>query len=404
LAILGGFIMQQSIKCPYCGESIPLDKAFTHEVEEKLRRQFEADKEKREKEFQNLLHKKEQEVSKALEEERAKLERQAKKKAEETIWQEMGELRKEVEKKNADLKKAREAELDLLKKQKDLEDREESLKLEIERTLSRERKKIREEAAEKVRGEQRLKDREKEDQLNMLRKQIEDLKKRSEQGSVQAQGEALELELEDVLKAAFPMDKIEPVAKGKSGADILQKIQYVNGKACGAIIWETKRTKNWNDKWIEKLKTDQRVEKADIAVLTSTSLPNEISRFGLYNGVWVTDFESAINLATALRMGLIEIAHVRSVNEGKTEKMELMYKYLSGQEFKQRIEAIVESFLQMQEDLDAEKRAMQKIWSQREKQIHKMVTNTAGMYGDLQGIIGRSLPAIKQLELPGTNS
>ncbi len=392
--------MQQTIKCPHCGKSIPLDKAFTHEVEEKLRKQFESDMEKREKEFQKQLDKKEQEVKKTFEGELVKLERAAKKKAEESISQEMGELRKEVEKKGADLKKARKAELDLLKKQKELEEREESLKLEIERILSRERKKIKEEAVEKVQEEQRLKDREKDEQLNMLRKQIEDLKKRSEQGSVQAQGEALELELEDVLMAAFPTDEIEPVAKGKSGADVIQKVKDGNGKMCGAIIWETKRTKNWSDKWIEKLKTDQRDAKADIAVLTSTVLPNDVHKFGAYNGIWVTDFESAINLASALRMGLIEIAHVRSVNEGKTEKMELMYKYLSGQEFKQRIEAIVESFIQMQEDLDSEKRAMQKIWSQREKQIHKMVTNTAGMYGDLQGIIGRSLPPIKQLELP----
>ena len=392
--------MQQSIKCPHCGKSIPLDKAFTYEMEEKLRKQFETDIEKREKEFQKQLDKKELEINKVLEEERAKLERVARKKAEESISQEMEELKKEVESKSADLKKARKAELDLLSKQKELEDREESLKLEVERTLSRERKKIREAAEEKVHEEHRLREREKDEQLNMLRKQIEELKKRSEQGSVQAQGEALELELEDVLLAAFPTDEIEPVAKGKSGADVLHKIKDANGKACGAIIWETKRTKNWSDKWLDKLKTDQRGVKADIAVLTSTVLPNDVKKFGFYNGIWVTDFESAINLASALRMGLIEVAHVRSVNEGKTGKMELMYKYLSGQEFKQRIEAIVESFMQMQDDLESEKRAMQKIWSQREKQIHKMVMNTAGMYGDLQGIIGRSLPAIKQLELP----
>lgn len=392
--------MQQSIKCPNCGKSIPLDKAFTHEVEEKLRKQFEMDMAKREKEYQKQLDVKERELKEALEEERGKLERAAKKKAEVAISQEMQELRKDLERKDTEIRKVRKLELDFLKKQKELEDREESLNLTLERTLARERKKIRDEAAEQVREGTRLKDREKDEQLKALRKQIEELKQRSEQGSVQSQGEALELELEDVLKSAFPSDSIVPVGKGKTGADVVQRVRDSSGRICGTIIWETKRTKNWSEKWVEKLKTDQRDEKADIAVLTSTSLPSEINRFGQYNGIWVTDFESAINLAVALRRGIIEIAHVKSSSEGKSEKMELMYKYFSGTEFKQRIEAIVEAFVQLQDDLESEKRAMHKLWSQREKQIQKMVMNTAGMYGDLQGIIGRSLPEIKLLELP----
>jgi len=391
--------MQQTIKCPNCGKTIPLDKAFTHEVEEKLRKKFDIDIEKREKEYKKQLEVKDQELKAALEEERSKLERAAKKKAEALISQEMEELRKDLEKKNTEIKKARKSELEFLKKQKELEDREESLNLTLERTLARERKKIRDEAAEQVREETRLKDREKDEQLKALRKQIEDLKQRSEQGSVQSQGEALELELEDALRSAFPSDSIEPVGKGKTGADVVQKVKDVNGRLCGSIIWETKRTKNWSEKWIDKLKTDQRDEKADIAVLTSIALPEEISRFGQYNGIWVTDFESAINLAVALRKGIIEVSHVRSSSEGKSEKMELMYKYFAGTEFKQRIEAIVEAFVQLQDDLESEKRAIHKLWSQREKQIQKMVMNTAGMYGDLQGIIGRSLPEIKLLEL-----
>lgn len=393
--------MQQSIKCPNCGRSIPLDKAFTHEVEEKLKKQFEADKEKREKEYQKQLGIKERELKETLEKEREKLERAAKKKAEVSISQEMEELRKEVEKKSDEIKKARKLEIEFLKKQKELEEREESLNLTLERTLARERKKIRDDAAEQVREETRLKDREKDEQLKALRKQIEDLKQRSEQGSVQSQGEALELELEDALRSAFPSDSIEPVSKGKTGADIVQKVKDASGRICGAIIWETKRTKNWSEKWIEKLKTDQRDEKADIAVLTSTALPNEINRFGQYNGIWVSDFDSAINLAAALRKVLIEVAHVRSSSEGKTEKIELLYKYFAGTEFKQRVEGMVEAFVQLQDDLESEKRAMHKLWSQREKQIQKIVMNTAGMYGDLQGIIGRSLPEIKLLEMPG---
>jgi hypothetical protein len=392
--------MQQTIKCPNCGRAIPLDKAFTHEVEENLKKKFDMDIEKREKEYKKQLEVKDQELKVTLEEELAKLERAAKKKAEASISQEMQELREELDQKSNEIKKVRKTELDFLKKKKELELREETLNLTLERTLARERKKIRDDAAEQVREESRLKDREKDEQLKALRKQIEDLKQRSEQGSVQSQGEALELELEDALRSAFPSDSIVPVGKGKTGADIVQKVKDVNGRLCGSIIWETKRTKNWSENGVDKLKTNQRDEKADIAVLTSIALPDEISRFGQHSGIWVTDFESAINLAAALRRGIVEVAQLRSSSEGKSEKMELLYKYFSGQEFKQRIEAIVEAFIQLQDDLESEKRAMHKLWSQREKQIQKVVINTAGMYGDLQGIIGRSLPEIKLLELP----
>jgi hypothetical protein len=172
---------------------------------------------------------------------------------------------------------------------------------------------------------------------------------------------------------------------------------------CGCIIWESKRTKAWSDGWVQKLKDDQRNAKAEIAVLVSSVLPKEINRFGLYQGLWVADFASAVGLSTALRVNLIDIARASNALQGENEKMKLIYKYLSGTAFKQRVEAIVESFVAMKNDLDTEKRSMEKIWAKREGQIERVINNTAGMYGDLQGIIGSALPEVKILELPGTS-
>jgi hypothetical protein len=232
-----------------------------------------------------------------------------------------------------------------------------------------------------------------------MRKTIDELKRKSEQGSMQAQGEVLELDLEAGLKARFPMDTVEPVPKGLRGADILQNVINAEGQRCGIIIWETKRTKSWSDSWISKLKDDQREINADIPVIVSEVLPKGISAFSQIEGVWVTNRALALNVAEVLRGLLIHVsqATVASVNKG--EKIELLYKYLSSPAFRQRVEAIVEAFTTMKEDLDKEKRAMTKIWAKREKQIEKVVINTAGMYGDMQGIIGAALPEIKMLDM-----
>ena len=230
-------------------------------------------------------------------------------------------------------------------------------------------------------------------------KQIEELKIKAEQGSQQAQGEVLEIELEQMLKSAFPYDIIEPVPKGIKGADVLQKVNNPMGQYCGTIIWESKRTKGWNDDWIEKLKDDQREIKADIAVLMSIVLPKEINGFSQFKGIWVTSFPLAVALAVALRANLIEVTCAKQAAVGKAEKMEAIYNYLSGAEFKQKVEAIVEAFVTMSADLSKEKAAMNKLWSKREQQIKKVIMNTARMYGDMQGIIGASLPEIKSLEL-----
>ncbi|MBI3766380.1 MAG: DUF2130 domain-containing protein [Ignavibacteriales bacterium] len=312
-------------------------------------------------------------------------------------------MREQLAGKSKQLELSQKQELDLRKRQRELEEREQNLKLENERTLDQERKKIRENAEKKVAEEYHMRELEKYKQLNDLRRQIEEWKRKAELTSQQVQGEVQEIELETVLAQQFKMDTIEPVAKGVRGADIIQRVHDENGRLCGSIIWESKRTKNWGGDWVQKLKDDQRNAKAEIAVIVSSALPKEVNGFGKYEGVWVTDFPTAIGLATALRLNLIDVAHASNALQGKNDKMELIYKYLLGTAFKQRVEAIVESFVSMKADLDAEKRSMEKIWAKRESQIERVIKNTAGMYGDLQGIIGSALPEVKILELPGNS-
>lgn len=374
-------MQDQVITCPHCHKEIPLTEAISHQIRDELHKQFEAEAKKKEKELVK------------------KLEKEARKKAEESFTVELKDLHEQVKEKDEKLKKAQEAEVELRKKQRELEDSKREFELEMARKLDEERAKIREDALKAIAEEHRLKDLEKEKQINDMRKQIEDLKRKAEQGSQQTQGEVLELEIEDILKQSFPLDHIEPVPKGVRGADILQRVNNNLGQCCGTIIWETKRTKSWNSGWIEKLKDDQREVKAEIAVLMTTALPKGVSNFTHIDGIWVTDYASVVGLTTALRMSLSQVADMKLATVGKNEKMETLYDYLSGPQFKQRVEAIVKTFISMKEDLDKEKRAMMSIWSKRDKQIERVIVNTAGMYGDMKGIIGASLPQIDSMEL-----
>ena len=373
---------QEYISCPKCGTKIELSEAISSQLEQRLRGEL------GEEYKHQFLKEKEQ------------LEQRARQAAEDSLGVEMVDLKAQLEDRSKKLEAARTEELALRNRQRELEDKQASMQLEIARTLDTERAKIRQEAINVIVEENRLKDAEKEKQLADLKKQIEDLKRRAEQGSQQAQGEILELELEAVLQREFPFDKIEPVAKGTRGGDVLQRVHTQTGRLCGTILWETKRTKIWSDGWIQKLKDDQREAKADIAVIVSEALPKGFHHFRQMGSVWITDFNSVIGLALALRMSLMEVAKAREALVGKNEKMELVYNYLTSHEFRNRIEAIVESFKAMQGDLISEKIAMEKVWARREKQIARIVVNMSGMYGDIEGLSGTSLPSVKMLELP----
>jgi hypothetical protein len=396
----------QVIICPYCHKEIPLTEALSHQIKEELRKEFDAEVKKKEQELtqkeQGLVKKEkamEEEFARKLKLERAKLEQESNQKAKESVALELKDLNEQLKEKENKLQESQKAELEFRKQRRELEEKQKSIELEMARKLDEEREKIREETVKSVSEQQRLKDLEKDKKISDMLRQIEELKRKAEQGSQQMQGEVLELELEEILITNFPLDQIEPVAKGKKGADILQKVHNQHGQFCGSIIWESKRTKLWNDLWIEKLKDDQREAKAEIAVLVTTALPKGVNHFALINGVWVTSYSLAVCLAVSLRMNLIQVANAKMSAVGKYEKMEVLYGYLSGPEFGQRVEAIANAFVSLKSDLDQEKRAMNKIWAKREKQIDRVINNISGMYGDMQGIIGASLPQIKSLEL-----
>lgn len=396
----------QVIICPYCKKEIPLTEAISHQIREQLRKEFEIEFKKKGQvlaQREEMLSQKE----KSLEEENieklklemARLEKEAKEKAEQTVSIELKDLQAEVAEKEQKLLDAQSKELELRKQRRDLEEKYKNIELETARKLDEERERMREEISKSVAEDHRLKDMEKDKKMNDMLRQIEELKRKAELGSQQLQGEVLEIELEEILKANFPFDQIEPVSKGKRGADILQKVHNQSGQYCGTVVWELKRTKGWSDGWIEKLKEDQREVKAEIAVLVTTALPKEVNSFGYINGVWVTNPTLAVCLAIALRMNLIQVANAKMAAVGKGVKMEVLYNYLSGKEFGQRVEAIVEAFISMRNDLEQEKRAVNKIWSKREKQIERVIHNISGMYGEMQAIVGASLPEIKSLEL-----
>ena len=222
---------------------------------------------------------------------------------------------------------------------------------------------------------------------------------KADQGSQQLQGEVLELELENTLRSKFPRDIIEPVPKGEHGGDILHRVIGTSGQLCGTILWESKRAKNWSDGWLTKLRDDQRTAKADIALIVTTSLPKGVKTFDLVDGVWITEAHCLAPVALALRQTLVELAATRLSQEGQQTKMELVYQYLTGPRFKHRIEAIVERFIDMQADLERERKAMTRLWAKREEQIRGVIESTVGMYGDLQGIAGRAMQEIESLDI-----
>jgi hypothetical protein len=294
---------------------------------------------------------------------------------------------------------ARKRELSLLNEKRELEQKRKGMELEYQYKLEEDRRKL----GEKYASEADLKLKERDQQIEGLRKALDDAKRKSEQGSMETQGEALELDLQTNLEQNFPHDTIDPVSKGIRGADVIQMVHNHSLVKSGTIIWETKNTKAWSNGWIEKLKDDQRELGANVAVIVSAVLPDGVRNFDLMDGVWVCSVTSYIPLAMALRQQLIQVTFARTASEGKSDKMEMVYQYLSGDEFRQKVEAIVETFVGMKEQLEKEKRAYSRIWKEREKQIERIIDNTAGMYGDIRGLIGSSIPEIKALSLDATD-
>jgi hypothetical protein len=400
---------EPTVECPKCGTEIKLTETLAAPmvaaVEEKyqaqmrdLSRQVEDDRGALRVEQDELAarHKQlEEEVTKKAEESRVRIRGEEKRR----LQFAMEEQQKELDAKDMKLAEAQREQAALMRRQRELEEKERELDLTVEKKiqdgLSDARAKA-EQAAEERIG---LRVREREETIASMSRQIDDLKRKAEQGSQQLQGEVQELQLEEALKAQFTEDSIEPVPKGVRGGDLIQRVIF-SGYDCGTILWESKRTKAWSNTWLPKLREDQREAKADIAVIVSTALPKEMeAEFDIIDGVWLCGPKVAMALAAVMRDGLNRVAAQREINAGMETKAELVYQYLTGSQFKRRVEAIVEAFSTMKEDLDKERRAITKQWTKRETQIGHVMQATVGMYGDLQGIAGQAIHEVEGLEL-----
>ncbi len=324
--------------------------------------------------------------------------------------QQMQRLQSQLQEQQGKVSQAQDNELKLREQARQLQQRQQEMDLEVARKLDAERKKINLEARQHVQADFALKQQqseqqhllklqEKEQQIQGLRDSLLDAKRKSEQGSQEAQGEALELSLEASLRQAYPQDEIVAVAKGVRGADVQQVVRNGAMQECGSVLWELKNTKAWSQAWVQKLKDDMRAAKAQFAILVTVAMPPNMQHFGLLEGVWVCDLQSYKGLITALRQQLIEVDFVKQASQGQQSKSEVVYDYLMSDAFRSKIEAIVESFNAMEMQLIRERRALEKQWKEREQLINRMMTNTVGMYGEIKGIVGQTLPEIKQLEL-----
>lgn len=369
------------ILCPHCGKKIEISQALRHQIEKQTLAAWEA--------------------KKKTEIEQAKTEAftQSRKKLQEQFDLQQKQLlldANEKEKQNKELYKRMEK---LMDESRQLKREKDEVRIEMQKKLSEEEEKIRQDAQKKAEEAQHLKIREKDKQLQDTLKELEDVKRKLTQGSQQTQGEAFELTFEELLKQQYPHDKIVPVGKGIKGADIIQEVWDSNGKYAGKIIWELKNTKTWSEPWIDKLKADKRSINADEAVLISETMPGNIEVAGFRNGVWVTKRNFVIPLTDSLRVKLIQQIIIKNSLKGKDVKMEAIYAYLTGTEFKNRIEAIIEAFTSMQQEVEKEKRYFANKWARDEKNIRQVIDSTYGMHGDLKAILAAAVTQIQGLEM-----
>jgi hypothetical protein len=372
------------ITCPQCQADIRLTESLAAPLVQATREEYEA------------RFRAERETIAAAAARKAKLEIAGELDAKSKELAELGQI---LQERDGKLKEAQKAQAEAIKKQRELDDARRELDLTVEKQVQESLSAARDKAKAEAEDSLKLKMAEKEHTIQAMQKQIEDLKRRAEQGSQQLQGEVQELEIENTLKQAFPADVIVPVAKGEFGGDCVQGVSRGEGQACGAILWESKRTKNWSDTWLPKIRDDQRTAKADFAVIVTQALPKGVEMFGLVDDVWVTGWRTFVPLAFALRQTLHETSLARQAGEGQQTKMELVYQYLTGPRFRARVTAIIEKFEDMQSDLTKERAAVMKMWAKREQQIQAVLAATAGMYGDLQGIAGQAIETIEALDI-----
>ncbi|MET4356420.1 hypothetical protein ABIC08_006383 [Bradyrhizobium sp. RT9b] len=420
-ATVAGAVHEPTLQCPHCRNEIKLTESLAAPLLEETRKRFQeqlANKDAEVARKNEALREEREQLAKAREQiedqiatrlsaERNLLIAAEAKKAREAAAAELlakdmeaSELRQSLAANNAKLAEAQQQQAELMRKQRALDDEKRELDLTIEKRVQVSVDQIQIKARQEADEAARLRVAEKDQTIESMARTIEELKRKAEQGSQQSQGEVLELELEVLLRGRFPTDRIEPVGKGELGADVIQQVNGSIGQAAGIILWESKRTKAWSDAWLTKLRDDQRRCGADIALIISQALPKHIEHFDLVDGVWVAHPRYALPVAVALRQTLIEVSGSRLAQEGQQTKKEQVYQYLTGIKFRQRVEAVVEKFSDMREDLDKERKFMGRQWAKRETQILSVIESTVGMVGDLQAIAGKAMPEIPSLDLP----
>jgi len=410
-----------TITCPKCKTEIPLTETLAQPLIEAEREKVQEEVRargltmaKRERELaqrlrslddiQENLNARAKEIEGAVEErirnEREALTRVAEKKASDIYAAKLRAAEQELAEKQARLSKAEQGELAIRKERRALEDDKRKLELEIARRLDEERRTIRESTQREEQDTYRLKIAEKDKIITDIQKQVEELRRKGDQTSQQLQGEVAELELESALRAAFPTDQIEAVEKGRNGGDVVHKVVAPGGMPCGTILWESKRTKSWSNEWLPKNRADQRTAGAQIGVIVTVVMPKNIEGFGRLETIWVCTMRYALALGVALRLILIETSIAQTAAKGRDGKMERMYEYLTGVQFRQHVSSIVEACVLMGEDDESEVRAFNRQAAKRKRRRELLVTEVARMWGDLQAIGGRSIPELQGLTVP----
>lgn len=383
-------MIEPQIICPNCCHEIKLTESLAAPLIEETRKRFseqlaakDAEVSKKEAALRvqqgavaRALESIEDQITARLEAERSQIAAAETKRARaaaatelETKSKELAEVHQILCENNQKLAAAQQAQADLIRKERELDAAKRELDLTVEQrvqaSLAEVQTKAKQEAEDMLKAQLSQKDL----QMAAMNRTIEELRRKMEQGSQQIQGEALEVELEELLRSKFPLDLIEAVGKGEFGGDVVQRVNGSLGRAAGVILWEFKRTKSWSDGWLVKLREDQRAAKADMALIISQALPKNIETFDLVDGVWVAHPRCAMPVAVVLRHSLIELASSRSAQEGQQTKMELVYQYLTGPRFRQRLEGIIEKFDELKDDLDKERKFMSRVWAKREGQI-----------------------------------
>lgn len=356
-----------TIRCPKCGQIVEITEALKSEIK---------------------LESKEE------------LEKELRKKITEENKTELLDLKMAIDEKDKKVEEMRNRELKLREEKRAIEEKEREMELEMARRMDEAKKQVEEAVLKQATEEHRLKDLEKDKIIGDLKKALEDAQRKASQGSQQTQGEVLEIDIEETLRLTFPHDEIAPVAKGREGADIRQVVKSPKGYLSGVILWEVKQTKAWDNKWLTKLKDDLRAEKANIPVIVTSSFPKTFkSRMELFEGVWVTSYDLMIPLAILLRKNLLDVSFQKALSSSKTGKADLLYDYVTGHEFRQQVEAQIEVYQEMRQQIFKERLAFEKSWKAREEQVNRLFFSAANVVGGVQGLVGSSMPQIKGLEL-----